>query len=148
MKSVVTVDIDASQKTVATLYADPANSAKWRDDVARFEPISGKQGIPGSSYRLVPKRGARLFTATLVRRLPSELRLNLEGSDVTVDVLGTLSTLPDGRTRFTSKEVFSFKGVWNKAYGILTKPAIHNAHRKHIEAFKKFAERQEKMRWQ
>src|SRR5215831_19651807 len=137
MKSIVVVDIDAAPKKVATLYADPTNNAKWMDDVARCEPISGMPGVQGSVYRLVPKpkRGSMVFTATLVQRLPNELHLTLDASNVTVSVQGSLTSLPNGRTRFTSREVFSFKGVWNKAYGVLAKPAIHNVHRKQIKAF-------------
>jgi hypothetical protein len=61
-----------------------------------------------------------LFTATVVRReLPRELRLRLEAPTVTVDVHGTLSALPDGRTRLVSNEAFQFKGFWSKAFSFL-----------------------------
>jgi len=144
MRSVVQVVIDASRKEVATLLADPTNSKRWMLDLDRYEPISGKPGMPGSVYRLVGKDGATQFTATVIRRLPNELHLNLVASKVTVDVHGVLSTLPDGRTRLASVEVFTFKGVWNKAYGVFARPVIHKTHRKHIEAFKEFAEKQTK----
>jgi hypothetical protein len=143
MKSKVVVDIDAPQKKVATLFADPANSAVWREDIERYEPISGKQGIPGSTYRLIRKRGALPLTATLVTRFQNELRVTMDASDVTIEVHGVLSTLPDGRTRLASNEIISFKGVWNKTLGFLGRPAIKKAHRKQIEAFKRFAEHRE-----
>jgi hypothetical protein len=149
MKSVVVVVIDASPKTVATLFADPTQSAQWMQSVERCEPVSGKPGLQGSVYRLVPKskHDAMTFTGTIVQRLPNDVHMLLDAPDVTVDVQGSLESLPDGRTRFTSKEVFSFKGTWKRALGVFSKPGIHKTHRKQIQAFKKLAERKERERW-
>jgi hypothetical protein len=141
MNSTVIVDIDAPQEMVAALLADPSKNVRWMDDVERSEPISGEQGMPGSTYRLVPKKGSMLFVATVVSRsLPNELRLTLDASNVTAAVHGTLSTLSDGRTRLISEEEFKFKGLWSIAFGLLARRAIRKAHRRHIEAFKRFAE--------
>jgi hypothetical protein len=118
MKSTVTVDIDAPREMVAALFADPSKNVDWMDDVARSEPVSGEQGMPGSTYRLVPKKGSMLFTVTVVsRNLPNELRLHLDAATAVVAVRGILSTLPDGRTRLESQEEFTFKGLWNAAFG-------------------------------
>jgi hypothetical protein len=142
MRSVVVVDINAPQEQVAALYADPSSSTKWMEDVGRYEPVSGEQGTPGSTYRLIPKHGSMVFTATVVsRELPNELRLRLDASNVTVDVKGSLSKLANGGTRLESEEVFKFKGLWNSAFGLLARRGIRKAHRGHIEAFKRFAER-------
>ena len=82
-----------------------------------------------------------VFTATVVKRnLPSELELSLDATKVTVDVIATLSALPAGRTRLESEEEFKFKGFWSKVFSVFARPAISKAHRKHIEAFKRFAE--------
>jgi hypothetical protein len=140
VKSIVIVDVDAPPKEVASLFADPSVNTKWMHDIERYEPVSGKPGMPGSVYRLIPKRGAMLFTATVVKlkRYPDQLELYLDASNVTVEVQGTMKSLSNGRTRLISKEDFKFKGVWNKAYGVLARPAIRKAHRQHIHAFKKF----------
>jgi polyketide cyclase/dehydrase/lipid transport protein len=146
MNSTVVVDIDAPQEMVAALFADPSKNVKWMEDVERSEPISGEQGMPGSTYRLVPKKGSMLFVATVVSRsLPNELRLTLDASNVTLDMHGTLSTLPDGRTRLVSEEEFRFKGLWRAAFGLLAWSAIRKAHRRHIEAFKRFAENERRV---
>jgi hypothetical protein len=143
MRSIVVVEIEAPQEEVAALYADSGKNVKWMKDIERCEPLSGEQGMPGSPYRLIPKHGSMVFTATVISRtLPNEVRLRLEASNVTVSVHATLSTLPDGRTRLTSEEVFKFKGVWNSVLGLLGRRAIRKAHRTHIEAFQRFAERQ------
>ena len=142
MESIVVVDIDAPREEVATLFADPSNNPNWMEDLERYEPVSGEQGMPGSTYRLIPKQGSMLFTATVVsRNLPNELRLHLDSSTAAVDVRGTLSRLPDGRTRLVSEEVFHFKSIWSKAFGLLARRSICKVHRGHIEAFKRFAER-------
>ena len=115
------------------------------EDLERYEPIDGKPGMPGSTYRLVPKRGKMVVTATVVERsLPTRLQLSLDASNVTVAVTGTMSELPDGRTLLKSEEVFAFKGLWNSVFGFLAQAAGRKAHHRHIEAFKRFAELKDK----
>ena len=59
--------------------------------------------MPGSVYRLIPKHGSMLFTATVVSKTPpNELRLSLDSSTATVDAHGTFTTLADGRTQLVS----------------------------------------------
>lgn len=141
MKSFIELEIDVPQARVAKLFADPQQNTKWMDDVDRVETISGQLGMPGSKYRLVPKKGRMVFVATVIsRNLPTESRLSLEASNVTVSVKGTFVALSSDRTRLTSKEVFSFKGPFNKVFGFLARGAIKDAHRQHMEAFKCFAE--------
>jgi hypothetical protein len=73
MKSIVEVEIHKAQKEAAELYADPHNNLKWMRSVARYEPLSGEQGMPGSTYRLVPKEGDMIFVVTVVERnLPDD----------------------------------------------------------------------------
>ncbi len=141
MKSVIELEIDVPQARLAALFADPQQNTRWMDDVDRVETISGQLGMPGSKYRLVPKKGKMVFVATvLARNLPTESHLSLEASNVTVSVKGTFVTLSSDRTRLTSEEVFSFKGPLNRVFGFLARRAIKNAHRRHMEAFKRFAE--------
>jgi len=141
MKSVIELEIDVPQARLAALFADPQQNTKWMDDVERVEAISGQLGMPGSQYRLVPKKGKMVFVATVLdRNLPTEAHLSLEASNVTVSVKGTFVALSSDRTRLTSEEVFSFKGPLNRAFGFLARGAIKNAHRRHMKAFKCFAE--------
>jgi hypothetical protein len=141
MKSIVIVEINAAQEEVATLFADPDNNVKWMEDIERIELISGEKGMKGSTYRLIPKHGSMLFTATVISNiLPNDLQLSLDAPTVRVDVHGTLSMLPDGRTRLVSEEIFKFKGVFNSVFGLFAHKAIRKMHRRHIEAFKNIAE--------
>ena len=141
MKSTVELEIEAPRGEVAALYADPRHSTSWMDDLQRYEPLSGAPGEPGSTYRLIPKRGKRVFTATvLTRDLPKEMRLRLEAAGVTVLVSGVLSDLPGERTRLVSEEVFQFNGLLSRLFGLFARAGIRAAHRRHMEAFKRFAE--------
>jgi hypothetical protein len=111
------------------------------DDLERYEPLQGDAGAAGSTYRLVPKRGKMVFTATVLERdLPHRLRLRLVASNVTVLVTGTLSGISSGETRLTSQEDFKFSGPFGWAIAFIARRAIRKAHRHHMEAFKRFAE--------
>ena len=118
MKSVVELDINRSQERVATLFADPENNPKWMDDLARYEPLSGQPGMPGSTYRLVPKAGEMIFVATVVSTdLPSEIRLSLDASNVTVSITARFLPLSAAKTHLISEKEFSFKGLLGKLIG-------------------------------
>lgn len=133
MKDTVRVEIDAPQEKVARLFADPRNSAKWMEKT-RYEPISETR------YRLVMD-GGMTFTATVVSRdLPTAARLRLEAPNVNVDVTATFVALGASRTELVSVEVFAFKGIFQKLFSLVARPAIRRAHRRQMEAFKRFAE--------
>ena len=141
MKSVIQLDIDVPHARLAALFSDPLQNTKWMDDVDRVEAISGQIGMPGSKYRLVPKKGGMLFVATVIARdIPTQFLLSLEASNVTVSVKGILVAISSDKTRLISEEVFKFKGLLNKAFGFLAQGVIKKAHRHHMEAFKRFAE--------
>jgi uncharacterized protein YndB with AHSA1/START domain len=143
MKSVIELEIAGPRPRVAELFASPENSPRWMDDLGRYEAISGTPGMPGSRYRLVPKKGSMTFVATVTaRELPRRIQVELDSPTVTVSVTGTFDELSPGRTRLVSEEVFRFKGLFSKAFGLLARPAIRRAHRRHMEGFKRFAERQ------
>src|SRR5512138_157649 len=87
MRSVVELDIEAPPDRVEALFARPELIPGWMDDVARYEPMIGEPGTPGSQYRLVPKSGGMEFVATVLAPThPHELRLLMEGSSATVSV--------------------------------------------------------------
>ena len=82
-----------------------------------------------------------IFVATVVARdLPRETSLILEASNVAVAVKGRFVALSPERTKLVSEEEFSFKGPFNRVFGLLARGAIRNAHRRHMEAFRRFAE--------
>ena len=141
MTSRVELDINERQSRLAALMADPQNNPAWMDDLARIEPIKGAAGQFGSVYRMVPKRRGWAFVATVVERtLPKELRLLLTGPHVTVDVTDHFVGLSDTRTRLISEETFTFDGIFRRMMARFAQGAIKRAHRRHMEAFKRFVE--------
>ena len=142
MKSIVNLNIDAPRERVAELFADPRNNTKWMDDIERYEPVSGQPGAPGSKYRLIPKKGDMVFVATVISNdLPRESRLFLDGSNVTVSITAQYVALSPRKSRPVSEEVFTFKNLIGKIMSFFARGAIRKAHRRHMEAFKRFAER-------
>jgi hypothetical protein len=139
MKSIVEVDINLSKANVRRLFTDPANNPKWMDDLKKYEAISGDQGMPDSSYRLIPKKGNRVFTAFVIAQDDHELKLKLDSHDTQIMITARLIDLSPSKTRLISEEVFTFKGLL-AVFGWLAKPAIHKAHRKHMIDFRDFAE--------
>lgn len=141
MKSTITVEINRPQAQVAELFSNPRHSTRWMHDVDRIEVVSGELGMPGSKYRLVPKKGNMVFVATVLSRdLPNQVRLSLDSSSVVVSVTGSFKVLSPTKTLLVSQEVFRFKGVVSTIFGFLARFAIRKAHRRHLEAFKAFAE--------
>jgi polyketide cyclase/dehydrase/lipid transport protein len=143
MKSIVTVEINLPQAQVAELFSNPRHVTRWMHDVDRIEVVGGEPGVPGSKYRLIPKKGNMVFVATvLAKDLPHQSRLRLDASNVTVAVTGTFKSLTANKTLLVSQEVFGFNGVISTIFGFLARFVIRKAHRQHIEAFKTFAETQ------
>ena len=142
MKSVIELDIDVPQAKLAELFTDPRRNPEWMDDLERIEPVAGNPGEPGSTYRLIPKRGNLIFVARVIsRELPTEARLVLEAPSVSVAVTGKFFALSEKTTRLVSEEVFTFKGIFGKIVGFFAEGSIKDAHRRHMESFKRFAER-------
>jgi hypothetical protein len=142
MTSKVELDINAPHAQLAELFANPRNNPRWMDDIERIEPISGELGQPGSVYRLVPKHSRLVFVATvLTRTLPRELKLLLHAPRVSVLATDTFLKVSDRKTRLISEEVFTFTGIFRKIVSLLARRSIASAHRRHMESFKRFAER-------
>jgi hypothetical protein len=144
MKSIVEIEINVPKEKVAGLFADPNNNIRWMDDLQKIEPISGEPGMPGSKYRMVPKAegfGSMAFVATVTStHLPDEAALQLEASNVVVAVTDKFAALSPQTTKLISEEVFTFKGLFNKMFGLLVQKHIKSAHRRHMDSFKRFAE--------
>jgi Polyketide cyclase / dehydrase and lipid transport len=144
MKSVVELEIDASQPTVAALFDDFRTFPRWMTELERVEPISGDLAHPGSKVRLVPKNGSLEFVAWVVARdPPHRSQLVLDAPRVSVAVTGRFAGIADRKTRLVSEEVFTFRGLLGGLAGLFGRSAIRSAHRRHIEAFKRFAESQD-----
>ena len=147
MKSTVELDIQAPREEVAALSADPANITKWMHDLERYEPIQGTPGMPGSTYRMVPKTGNMVFVATVLsRNLPDQVLLRLDGKNVVVLVTDWFIATSPRATRMVSEEEFQFTTLFSRLFGLVAQQSIRKAHRQHMESFKAFAEQQARPR--
>jgi hypothetical protein len=145
MKSSVAIDIHAPRSTVAELFADPLNNPRWMNELDRIDVVSGQLGAQGSQYRMVSKDGQMDFVATVVLRdLPTELHLRLDGSHVAVLITDRFLAPSRDVTRLISEEVFRFEGPIRRLFGIFTRVFIRKAHRRHMQSFKRFAEAHER----
>jgi hypothetical protein len=144
MKSIVEIEIDVPRDQTTALFADPVNLTKWMNDLDRIEPIGGERGMPGSQYRMVGKADTHMdFVATVVARdLPERVALKLESASVDIAITDTFMALSAHRTKLTSEEVFTFRGLANILFGFLARRTIHENHRRHMESFRRFAEAQ------
>jgi len=142
MKSVIELDIAAPPSRVAELFDDPELFPRWMDDLERVERLSGDPGVrTGARYRMVPKQGTLVFVVTVIGRgAPHRSHLVLDAPTVSVSVTGKFSDLPGGRTRLVSEETFMFKGLLGRLFGLLGYFSVKRAHRRHMEAFKRFVE--------
>jgi hypothetical protein len=141
MKSVVELEINATRDRVAALFSDPRNMVKWMDDMD-YEPLTGPQGEPGSTYHL-GQRDGMWFTATvLAKNLPKEMQLRLDLPDLEVAITDKFVALPSGHTKLTSTEDFRWKGILSRLKGVFARGAMKRAHRRHMESFKQYAERE------
>jgi hypothetical protein len=141
MTSRVELDIRARQEAVAEAFAEPRNNLAWMEDIDRIEPLTGELGQAGSTYRIVPKSGNRIFIARVANRaLPAELKLALDSPDVSVAITDTFHRITDDTTKLVSEEIFTFKNSFGKIAGLFGRTAIRRAHRRHMEAFKRFVE--------
>jgi hypothetical protein len=141
LKSVVEIDINIPQQKLAELFCDPARSTEWMHDLEKIESIEGTLGKPGSTYRMVPKKGNLVFVAKVISvQLPAEARIFLDSPMVTVAITAKFIALSENTSRLVSEEIFTFKRVFGMFFGFFAQRAIKGAHRKHMESFKRFAE--------
>ena len=137
MKSIFETEINVPHIKLAEFYANPENNVKWMVDLERCEFISGELGTPGSKYKFIPKKGNMVFVATVISKdLPNESKLILESKNVDVLVTAKFIAISPERTKFISEEIFTFKGLFNKAFGFLAKGLVKKAHHKHMKDFK------------
>jgi hypothetical protein len=145
MRSRVEVNIAAAPVLVAELFSDPSRNVEWMNDVERIEALRGNLGEVGSVYKIIPKDNGLCFVATVLAvDLPNRLRLSLDEKTVSVSVNATFVRLSETMTKLISEEQFMFKGLLKRFFSIFVRTSIKRAHRRHIESFKRFAEREQK----
>ncbi len=81
------------------------------------------------------------MATVLAKEPPAETRLALVAPNTSVSVKASLCKVSEERTKLISEETFHFPGLFGRIIGVVAAPAIKRAHRRHMESFKRFAER-------
>ena len=144
MKYTFETEINAPVEKIAELVGNPDNRKEWMDGLESDEHVSGTPGMPGAKSRLVFKTGNMKTTmdgTVTVRNLPDEFSQTMEAPNVLTIITTRLVALSPQRTRHISEQEFQFKGVINKIVGFLLQKEFKNQTLRHIENFKRFAEK-------
>ena len=142
MQYTVEIDIELPRTRVIELFDNSDNMSKWQKGLISFEPISGDPGQPGATSKLVFQMGKRrieMIETITVRNLPEEFSGTYDAPGVHNVISNRFVELTPERTRWTSENVFEFKGFM-KLMGVAMKGAFPKQSLKYMQDFKAFAE--------
>jgi hypothetical protein len=144
VKCTFETEINAPIEKVAAMVGDPRNRTEWMEGLESDQPINGTPGMPGAQSRLVFKTGnmTTTFVVTVTaRHLPDEFCQTMEAPNVLTTVTTRLVALSPAATRHISEQDFKFKGAFNKIVGFLLQTEFKKQSLRHLQNFKRFAER-------
>ena len=137
-------EINAPRVRVAELAGNPHNRKHWLEGLESDEHLSGTPGMPGAKSQLVFKTGKVTITmigTVLVRNLPEELSERFEASNVVTHATTRFVALSPHKTHYISEQAFHFKGLFNTFVGWLLQGEFKKQTLRHMENFKRFAEK-------
>lgn len=143
MKYTMEVDIDAPVQAVVAIAAQPTEWKNWLEGLKEFEHLSGIDGKAGSRYRLVFQTGKMEmgFTAKIIQsELPELMRMQMDACNLLATSTTRLRAVGAGQTRYTSEQVFAFKGVFNQLIGFILQREFKAQTRRHMANFKRLVE--------
>ena len=144
MKYTIETEINAPREIVAELAGNPENRKQWMEGLESDEHLSGTPGTPGAKSRLVFKTGKvsiPMIGTVMVRNLPDELSESFEASNVVTHATTRFVALSPHKTQYISEQAFHFKGSFNKLVGWLLQGEFKRQTLRHMENFKRFAEK-------
>lgn len=144
MKYTFETEINAPIEKVAELVGNPDNRKEWMEGLESDEHVSGTPGMPGAKSRLVFKTGNVKITfigTVTARNLPDEFSETMEAPHVLTTLKSTFVALSPQKTKYVSEQEFQFRGLMNKVVGFFLQGEFRNQTRRHMENFKRFAEK-------
>ncbi|MDH3494555.1 MAG: SRPBCC family protein [Acidobacteriota bacterium] len=144
MKYVVDTVIDRPVNEVISKFDDPENLKEWMDGLLSFEPISGTPGEIGAKAKLVFQMGKKkieMIETITAKNLPDEFGGTYEAEGVFNTVMNRFESVGNDQTRMTQQCEFEFTSFMMKVMGFFIPGAFKSQTRKHMDAFKSFAER-------
>lgn len=152
MKYTNSIEISIPRTEVVRLLSDPTLRPQWLRGLVLHEPLSGSDGQPGTTSRVVFQTGKQTMecTETITRREPD----TLDEISTETDVLFERKIVADGmesvtldrlyesspsRTIWTSDEEYRFTGAM-KLLASVMRCSFTKQSRRHLQDFKAFAE--------
>lgn len=146
MKYVVDTVIDLPVGEVISKFDDAGNLQEWMEGLLSFEPISGTPGEIGAKSKLIFQMGKKkieMIETITVKNLPHEFGGTYEADGVFNTVMNRFESVGNEQTRMTQECEFEFTNLMMKVMGFFIPGAFKSHTRKHMDAFKAFAEREE-----
>lgn len=137
------IEIALPRARVIELFDDPENLGAWQPDLLEFRHEEGEPGEVGARSRLRYRMGKREceMVETITRRaLPEEFSGTYEAPGMWNEVRNRFEELGPDRTHWTCRSEFRGQTLMMKAMCLLLPGAFRKETRKHLEAFKRFAE--------
>ena len=144
MKYELEMEIFAPRKIVADLYIDRARMKEWQPSLLDCKELHGIPGEVGAKRELTHKMGKRSIVMTETVResnLPENICYVYEAKGVWNPVENHFQEISSGKTRWTFKTEFQCKGFM-RVMSFLMPGAFKKESRKHMRAFKDFAEKE------
>lgn len=138
--------IDLPLKETIAKMDNIENMKHWQSGLTHYELISGTPGEEGAKMKLFYDFGKRkmVLTETIIKRnLPHEFFASYTTKGVYNLQNNYFEPVLNGKTKWTSKSEFQFKGFTMKAIGFLMPNAFKKQSLKYMLDFKAFAERGE-----
>lgn len=145
MKYTSEIIINKPVNEVVQLFDNPDNLYAWMEGLTEFEHLSGEPGQPGAKSKLtfeMGKRTVEMIETVTVRNLPEEFSGTYEADKVFNKITNRFFPAGDGKTKYVSENEFELQGFFMKAMAFLLPGLFKKQTKKHLEAFKKFAENQ------
>lgn len=142
MEYTLEIIIKLSRDKVIEKFDNEENMKHWQKGFVSMEHLSGIKGKTGSVSKLTYNMGKReiemIETITLLD-LPESIHLTFDAKNVYNIQENYFEILPDGNTRWISKNKFNFNG-YMKLIGFLMPGAFKKQSISYMEDFKMFVE--------
>jgi carbon monoxide dehydrogenase subunit G len=142
MKYTCEVTIGLPRDRVVELFDNPDNMSKWMPGLQSFEHLTGEQGQPGATSRLVFDQGGKrveMIETIVSRTLPDEFSGTYETEGVKNSLVHRFHEDGPEKTRWVSETEFEFSGKM-KMMAPMMKGAFKEQTQEYMDRFRMFAE--------
>lgn len=145
MKYIVDTVIDKPLDNVIANFDDSEKLKQWMEGLLSFDHLEGTPGEVGAKSKLVFQMGKKkieMIETVTVKDLPRAFGGTYEADGVLNTVINRFESVGNNQTRMTQECEFEFTNLMMKVMGFFIPGAFKGQTRKHLAAFKAFAEKQ------